>query len=563
MNLFRRISKNKVTFEPSFNPEDIFLDSHNQPGFDEHKLEGAFEKPLSKKLSYVSLFSIGAIFLLLGGKLYSLQVMQGDYYRERAENNAIKTIPIFPLRGVIEDRNGVPLAFNRQGEDEEVLERRYIEKPGFSSVLGYISYPKKDKSGVFWQEEYVGKDGAEKQFQDELLGIKGERVIEVSARSEIVTQNVAIKPVSGQNIKLSIDSKVQENIYTNIKALAEKASFEAASAVLMDVRNGEIIALVNYPEYDNNLMTNAKTEEEKNIIAIDLRSDKNKFLNRPVSGLFIPGSTVKPFVALAALEEKVISPLENLYSSGQLVIKNKYGGPDSIFRDWKKHGYVDMREALAVSSDEYFYQIGGGFLSQKGLGINRIYEYMKKYGFESETGINLPREMSGTVPSIEWKKTKFKNSEWRVGDTYHTSIGQFGFLITPLELTRSYALLVNGGYLITPTILLGEQTAKTKVAMEEENIKIVREGMRQAVTNGTAHLLNIDGVSVAAKTGTAEVGAKKEKVNSLVVAYFPSDDPKYVLTIVMEKAKAGNTFGAPITAKEVITFLRDETNYTK
>jgi penicillin-binding protein 2 len=545
------------------NPEDIFLDSRNKPGFDEHKLEGSFEKPLPKTLSHVSLLVIGVGFLFLGGKLYSLQISQGEYYKERAENNAVKIIPVFPLRGVIEDRNGSLLAFNRESEDSEILERKYIEEPGFSSILGYVSYPKKDQSGVFWQEEYVGKDGAEKQFQDELLGVKGERIIEISARQEIVSQNVTKKPISGRNVKLTIDGKVQKKMYESIKSLAEKASFEAASAVLMDARNGEIIGLVNYPEYDNNIMTNSKTEEERRIIAKDLVSSENKFLNRPVSGLFIPGSTVKPFVALAALEEKIISPLQNIYSSGQLVIKNRYGGPDTIFRDWKKHGYVDMREALAVSSDEYFYQIGGGFLDQKGLGINRIHSYMKKYGLESETGVNLPGEMSGVIPSIEWKKAKFKNSEWRIGDTYHTSIGQFGFLITPLELTRSYALLVNGGYLVTPTIRLGEKTASTKVPFEDENIKVIKEGMRQAVTGGTAHLLNIGGVSVGAKTGTAEVGAKKEKVNSLVVAYFPADNPKYVLTVVMEKAKAGNTFGAPIAASEIVTFLRDETDYTK
>lgn len=562
MSFFRRILKSKARSH-FLDPEDIFLDSHNRPGFDAHKLEGTLEKPLSRILSYVSLGCISLFFLFFTGKLYSMQVMHGEYFASRAERNALRTIPVFPLRGTVEDRNGVPLAWNLQSEMSEVPEREYIRTPGFSNLLGYVSYPQKDQSGVFWQDEYVGKDGAEKQFQEELQGKKGEQIVEVSATHEVISHNVTKPSTAGNNVRLTIDSKVQSKMYEALASLAKKASFEAAAGVMMDVRSGEVIALVNYPEYDNNLMTNASTTEAKDQIKRDLISSSNKFLNRPVSGLFIPGSTVKPFMALAALEENVISPFQNIFSSGKLVIKNKYGGPDSVFRDWKAHGYVDMRKAIAVSSDEYFYQIGGGYMDQPGLGIKRIYEYMKKFGFETETGINLPGEMSGTVPSIEWKKEKFKDGDWKLGDTYHTSIGQFGFLTTPLELTRSYSLLANGSFLPTPTILFGQTTPKTPVSFSQSSLQVVHEGMRNSVLEGTAHLLNIEGVTAAGKTGTAEVGAHKEKVNSLVVSYFPYENPKYVMVIVMEKAKAGNTFGAPIAGEEVLRFLRDETDYTK
>ncbi len=562
MSFFRRILKNKA--ESHFlDPEDIFLDSHNRPGFDAHKLEGTLEKPLSRVLSYVSLGGISLCFLLFAGKLYSMQVVHGEYFLSRAEKNALRAIPVFPLRGTIEDRNGIPLAWNLQSEASEVPEREYIRTPGFSNLLGYVSYPQKDQSGVFWQDEYVGKDGAEKQFQGELQGKKGEQIVEVSATHEIISHNVTKPATAGNNVRLTIDSRVQARMYEALVSLAKKASFEAAAGVLMNVKSGEVIALVNYPEYDNNLMTNASTSEAKEQIRRDLVSSSNKFLNRPVSGLFIPGSTVKPFMALAALEENVISPFQNIFSSGKLVIKNKYGGPDTVFRDWKAHGYVDMRKAIAVSSDEYFYQVGGGYMDQPGLGIKRIYEYMKKFGFEAETGINLPGEMSGTVPSIEWKKEKFKDGDWKLGDTYHTSIGQFGFLTTPLELTRSYSLLANGSFLPTPTILFGETTPKIPVSFSQAHLQVVHEGMRKSVLEGTAHLLNLEGVTAAGKTGTAEVGAHKEKVNSLVVSYFPYENPKYVMVIVMEKAKAGNTFGAPIAGEEVLRFLRDETDYTK
>ncbi len=567
MNFFRRTLKdrrknNRRSYD-NLNPEDVFLDSRNRPGFNAHKLEGTLEKPLPRSIPLLLFSFITLTISLFGVRLYSMQVVQGDVYRNRADKNAIKSIPVFPLRGTIEDRNGVPLAWNLQDENSEVLERRYVGDPGFSNLLGYVSYPKKDQSGIFWQEEYVGKDGVEKQFQEDLQGEKGQKLIEVSATREIISQNVTVPPKSGKNIKLSIDSKVQTKIYQEVESLAKKASFIAGAGVMLDVNTGEIIALVNYPSYDNNLMTNASTTEENDKIKQDLASPLNKFLNRPISGLFIPGSTVKPFMALAALEEKIISPYKSIFSSGQLVVKNKYGGPDTIFRDWKAHGYVDMRKALAVSSDEYFYEVGGGFGDQTGLGIKRIYSYMTKYGFESKTGINLPGEVSGVVPSEEWKKRKFKEGDWMLGDTYHTSIGQFGFQTTPLELARNYSLIANGSFLVTPTILEGDKNAGTPVSIDLSSLKIVREGMRLGVTDGIAHALAIDKVTAAAKTGTAEVGAKKEKVNSLIAAYFPYEKPKYVLVIVMEKAPEGNTFGATIAAKEILTFLRDETSYTQ
>ncbi len=563
MNLLRRTSKENKRNSDFLDPEDIFLDASNSPGFDENKLEGTFEKPLAHSLSRVFLFLLIIIFSLFGSRLYMMQVVKGDSYKERANKNAIKKIPVFPLRGTIEDRNGEPLAWNLKNEVSGVLERRYIKVPGFSNVLGYVSYPKKDQSGIFWQDAYLGKDGVEKQFQGLLQGQNGEQIIEVSATREIVSNNVLTTATPGKNIKLSIDAKVQAKMYSEIEKLAKQASFESGAGVIIDARNGEVISLVNYPEYDNNLMTNASSAEEKATISSDLVSTHNKFLNRPISGLFIPGSTVKPFMALAALEEKVISPYKNIFSSGQLVVKNKYGGPDSIFKDWKAHGYVDMRKAISVSSDEYFYQVGGGFADQPGLGIKRIYSYMDKFGFEDITGIDLPGEVSGVVPSEEWKKRKFKDGDWKLGNTYHTSIGQFGFQTTPIELARSYALIANGHNLVTPTILLDKKASSTPVDFSDENLRVVREGMRLSAIEGTAHLLTMENVSLAGKTGTAEVGTNKEKVNSLVAAYFPYENPKYVIVIVMEKAARGNTFGATLAGKEMMTFLRDETNYTK
>jgi len=427
-----------------------------------------------------------------------------------------------------------------------------------------VTYPKRDQTGVFWQDEYLGKDGVEKQYQSELAGIKGERIIEVTALHEIESQNVVVHPTHGENIVLTIDKNVQAKLYERMEALADKAGFSGGAGVIMDVRNGEIIALTSYPEYNNNIITNTVTKEEKKQVAEDLLDKRGKFINRVVSGLFTPGSTVKPFFAYAALVEGIITPEQNIYSSGQLVIKNKYDGPDTVFKDWKKHGYVDMRSAIAVSSDEYFYQIGGGYKDQKGLGIARLNTYATLFGFATTTNIDLPEENFGLVPSPEWKKKVFKE-DWLVGNTYHSSIGQYGFQLTPLELLRGVAAIANGGYLVRPHVLLRSQVASTSLQLDQKKLKVIQEGMRLAVNGekGTGRALNIKGVEVAAKSGTAELGVSKQLVNSWISGYFPYENPKYAFVVIMEKADRHNTFGAVFAMRETLEWMRDNTDYTK
>jgi penicillin-binding protein 2 len=346
--------------------------------------------------------------------------------------------------------------------------------------------------------------------------------------------------------------------------LAKKANFTGGAGVIMDVTNGEILAITSYPEYDNNLMTNATTKEDNTKIGEDLLDKKRKFLNRAVSGLFTPGSTVKPFFAYAALAENIIDPLKSIYSSGQITIKNKYDGPDTVFKDWEAHGYIDMRNALAESSDEYFYQIGGGYEDQKGLGIARLDKYAEMFGFASATGIDLPAEDYGTIPSPDWKKKVFGES-WLLGDTYHSSIGQYGFQITPLELVRAVAAIANGGHMVTPHILLGAETASTSLNLDPEKLKVIQEGMHMVVhaARGTGKTLDISGVDIAGKSGTAELGVSKQLVNSWISGYFPYDHPKYAFVVIMEKGDRHNPFGAVFAAHDTIEYMRDFTSYTK
>lgn len=575
MNLFRHLSTLRARREASreIDPEDVFLDSQNLSQLNIDQMQGQLERPLGKHIFYIALFVSFALISSFSYRLFAMQVIRGDEYKERADNNRLKKLPLFALRGTIADRNGSLLAWNSlqeastteaQKKIDDIPRRVYTDTQGFSHLLGYVSYPKKDQSGVFWQEEYLGKDGIEKEYQSILSGVQGERIIEVTAKQEIQSHNVIVYPTHGENVVLSIDKDVQAKLYERIEALAHRVGFVSGAGVIMDVHTGEILALTNYPEYNNNLMTNAVTKEEKSQIGEDLLDKRGKFINRVVSGLFTPGSTVKPFFAYAALAEGIISPEKNIYSSGQLVIKNKYDGPDTVFKDWKAHGYIDMRNAIAESSDEYFYQIGGGYQDQPGLGIVRLNIYAKRFGFATTTGIDLPGENYGLVPSPEWKKKVFKE-DWLLGNTYHSSIGQYGFQLTPLELVRSVASIANGGYLVTPHVLKRLTIASTSIDLDPTKLKVIQEGMRLAVTGleGTAKGLNVQGVTVAGKSGTAELGVSKQLVNSWISGYFPYENPKYAFVVIMEKGDRHNLFGAVGAMKETLEWMRDNTSYTK
>jgi penicillin-binding protein 2 len=565
MNLFRhtftRRARKLASHEIS--PEDVFLDSKNVSNMDMNQMEGQLERPLGRHVFYVS---TAFVFLLIAGfsaRLFAMQILDGKDYAAKADRNHLRSTPIFALRGTITDRNGTLLAWNTSGTSTaEIPERTYISTPGFSHLLGYVSYPKKDSSGIFWQEEYIGKDGVEKQYQSRLQGVPGERLVAINARQEVEAENITIDPTHGDTIQLSIDSGVQAKLYERIQALATDYGYTSGAGVIMDVNTGEMLALVSYPEYDNNLLTNATTKEEKALVASELVDKRQRFLNRAVSGLFTPGSTVKPFVALAALMEGVITPSKQILSTGALVIKNKYGGPDTVFKDWKAHGWTDMRKALAESSDEYFYQVGGGYMDQPGLGIDRINKYSTMFGFGTTTGIDLPGEKFGNVPSQAWKKKVF-GEDWLLGNTYHTAIGQYGFQLTPLELVRGVAAIANGGTLVTPHVAKDIPTSKELLPLPPEDVEVIREGMRQGVTQGIGAALNMEGVHIASKSGTAELGVKKDLVNSWISGFFPYEHPKYAFVVIMEKGSVNNVHGAIFAAKETIEWMRDNTDYTK
>ncbi len=541
-------------------PDEILLDAHNLPELDTHQFEGRLEKPIGRQ----AVLLLSLVFCVIGAfftwRAWNLQIANGEGYKNRSEQNSLRSTFVFADRGVISDRNGIPLAWNVENEssDDVYVKRKYLETEGFSNLLGFVRYPKKDKNGFYFKTEVTGHDGVEEYFDGMLKGINGEKVVETNAKGGVVSQGVLVPPQHGTNIALSIDQDLQMALYRNIKATAETSGFVGGSGAIMDTQTGEILAMTTYPEYSSQVLANG---DDSAVIDSYSSNSSNPYMNRVLSGLYTPGSIVKPFMALAALNEKVITPEKQILSTGSISIPNPYfKDKTSVFHDWRANGWTDIRQAIAVSSDVYFYEVGGGFQDQRGIGIDNINKYMELFGFGTGVKDSFFASKDGVIPNPEWKKKVFDNDQWRVGDTYNTSIGQFGFQVTPFQALRAVAALTNSGTLINPTIIKTTPTTTISIDRKISNIpdsyyQIVREGMRQAVTQGTLTALNIPGIHIAGKTGTAELGTKKQYVNSLVEGFFPYENPRYAFVIVMEKGPAKYKEGAPVAAKNFFEWL--------
>ena len=535
-------------------PDEIFLDSKNVQNFDQQQFEGRIEKPIPKK----TILFLGIFFLLsivmFGVRLGNLQIEKGEAYLKRSENNTLERVIIFADRGTIYDRNKKELAWNRKVDGDFGI-RTYLS-PGFSHLLGYVSYPAKDKMGNYWQSEFGGIDGLEKQYNDQIRGENGSKTVEIDARGEIHSENVVNAPKHGADLITSIDSRIQSELFTLIKNLAKNNSFNGGAGVLVDIRNGEILTSTSFPEYNSEILSLGK---EDKIIKSYITDKRKVFLDRNISGLYTPGSIVKPFLALGALTEGVIDQYKKILSTGSISIPNPYF-PDkkSVFKDWRVNGWTNMAQALAVSSDIYFYTIGGGFEEQKGLGIVKIEKYAKLFGIGEKTGVDLPDEKDGVIPSPEWKIKNFKGDQWRIGDTYHTAIGQYGFQVTPIEMVRATSAIANYGKLLTLHFILSDTAKENKVEildLKKENFDVIHEGMRAAVTYGTASALNVPYVEVAAKTGTAQLGTNKNKVNSWIIGFFPYQNPKYAFTIMMEAGPSTNSINASSIMRQLLDWM--------
>ena len=440
--------------------------------------------------------------------------------------------------------------------------RNYTMGSVFSHILGYtgkVSKQDLQTAENYTSSDYIGKVGLENFYETQLRGTPGEFESIKSATGVKSSERVLLEPVAGYNLVLNIDADLQKKTYEALEKSIKNIGSKKGAAVAMDPRTGAIMALVSYPAYDNNIFSQSISQKDFDV----LQDDPNQpFFNRAIAAKYPTGSTIKPFLASGALQEKIISPTKIINDPGFLLVQSQ-NDPTVTYRfgGVVPHGDVDMREAIAVSSNIYFYTIGGGYGDQKGLGPAGIKKYLDMYGWEQKTGIDLPGEWRGFVPSPTWKK-EIKNENWWDGDTYNLSIGQSDLQVTPLQVAKAYAAIANGGTLYKPQIVQkvinGSGTDASVVQefkpeitgrlnIDQANLQVVREGMRDSVrlAYGSSLMLNNIGVPIAGKTGTVETN-KDGIFNTWSSSFAPYNDPEIVFVATIEGVQGLRSATLPV-----------------
>lgn len=445
------------------------------------------------------------------------------------------------LDGVILEKNSV---------------RDYIDSNYFSHIIGYsgrITAEELRKNPDYFFNDTIGKNGIELSYKKELRGKYGKQEIEVDSFGRKIKVIKKEEPVSGHNLILNIDSGLQKKITDELNAIIKKLKTEAgAAAVALDPRNGEVLALVSLPSYDNNLFAKGIGNENYEKL---IKDKSNPFFNRAISGEYPPGSSIKPVIGAAALQERIITPQKMIMAGAAIYVGNYK------FLDWKYHGMINLVEAIAQSSNVYFYTIGGGYGDISGLGIEKMKSYADLFGLGNILGIDIPNEKEGFFPDKDWKE-KVKGEKWYIGDTYHAAIGQGDVLVTPLQIASYTAAISNGGKLFQPRIVNrimdseGNliQKIEPKIIRENfidsENIKWIQLGMRENVVSGSGRALADLPFKAAGKTGTAQY-ALNSKTHAWYTSYAPFENPEIVLTVLVEGGGEGHAAAVP-AAKEVL-----------
>lgn len=416
--------------------------------------------------------------------------------------------------------------------------RNYVDGEKFAHIIGYEGLIKKDeyeKHTDYLFTDRIGKTGIEYQYENYLHGKHGAEKALVDSRGTVVKDLIDDAPVNGQDLYLNIDAELQKFLFERLSFELDRAKTRRAAAIILDPRDGAVRAMVSLPSYDNNIFARGIDSATYSAWITD---ENRPLFNRAIGGVYAPGSTVKPVMGIATLGEHILSPNDQIESRGGLQLGSFF------FGDWKAHGFTDLRKAIAVSSDVYFYTVGGGYGDIVGLGIEKMKIYMEKFGYGKKTGIDLPGEVSGHYPDKQWKEDVI-GEQWYIGNTYHASIGQGFVEATILQVVNSIAAIANGGTLFEPHIVshIVDKTTDTRIDIApkilatdlapESDVQIIQEGMRQTVTDGTATMLNSLDVAVAGKTGTAQFGTGEE-VHSWFVSYAPYDDPEMVMVIMVE-----------------------------
>lgn len=420
------------------------------------------------------------------------------------------------------------------------VERFYVDGHKLSQIIGYTGKVSKNdlSDEYYYPTDKIGRLGIENQYEKYIRGTHGN--IFFSRESDnLVTK----EPKPGNTLKLNIDHDLQIKFYDEIFGILRESGLSRAAGVIQNPQNGEVLSLVSFPDFDNNIFS---SQVSRNDYVRLFESSSKPLFNRAISGLYNPGSTIKPLMGMAALQEKIVTPNDTITDCVSLTIANQYDSSTFYtFKNWRaEYGQFDLKKAIANSCNIYFFTVGGGFGNIKGLGAERIASYLKKSLADSKTGIDIPGESAGFVPTPDWKLRE-KGEPWYLGDTYNTSIGQGDLLVTPLWLNTYVSAIANGGTMYKPKVaqaILGEGNTLIseikpevigKLPFSESVINQMKLAMRETVVSGTAQIFNQLPVTGAAKTGTAEV-IKGKSINSLFTIFLPLDNPKIALTLLVE-----------------------------
>jgi penicillin-binding protein 2 len=438
-----------------------------------------------------------------------------------------------------------------------------------SHLLGYqgrVNESEYDrlKSAGYQPTDQIGKTGIEASYEGTLRGTYGRKQVEVDALGREQSVLAEDDPIQGKDLVLSIDAGLQA---TAEKALRRSTAVNGrgrGAAVALDPKTGEILALVSWPSYDANVFSRGISLDEYRALAEDT---SQPLFPRAVSGLYPPGSTVKLVVAAGALAEKVITTSSHLLSSGGIRVGKWF------FPDWKfgGHGSTDVIKAISESVNTFFYAIGGGWEEFEGLEIGRLRRYLRLFGLGEKTGIDLPGERDGFVPDAEWK-ARVKGEEWYIGDTYHLAIGQGDLLATPLQVAVWTSVFANGGDLLKPHVVKAVRSNNASVptkievirkqVVAPEYIETVRRGMRQTVVSGSARALAASPWPIAGKTGTAQ-WRQGEPNHAWFTGFAPYDDPKIVVSVLIEAGGEGSAAAAPVAREIIESWLRNAVDHSE
>ncbi|MDP3997211.1 MAG: penicillin-binding protein 2 [Candidatus Andersenbacteria bacterium] len=435
------------------------------------------------------------------------------------------------------------------------LVRKYQQGQEIGHITGYtspVSADELEKRPELRPVDITGKSGIEKFYDQQLRGQTGVAYVEVNANGKPQKQLDKRDPTAGADIHLTVDTDLQNYIYSLLEDKSQQKQKDGQAQLLgavvaMDPRSGAVRAMVSFPGYDPNIFSQPNlTDQTINII----KDERRPLFNRAADGTYPPGSTIKPVLAAAALNDGIITPQTTFLSTGGLTIGQWN------FPDWKAggHGITNVSKALAESVNTFFYLITGGDETREGLGVERATKYLEDFGWGEPTGIDLPSEASGFLPSPEWKE-EAKGEQWYIGDTYHLAIGQGDVLATPLQITAGIAAIANGGVWHRPFLVRdisppeGEpiltKSYSKKTSVNAASIRVVRNGMREVILSGSARSLSDLPIALAGKTGTAQIGGSDE-THAWFTSFGPYDSPDLVVTVLVERGGGGDVEAVPI-----------------